>query len=492
MLHVDIINSNYILCSVLVNIAMVVQIFKSARYAISRIKSDSVVLVGGFGLCGIPSTLLKALAQNKEVKGLQIVSNTAGTDEHGLGMLVNAGKVKKVTSSYIGENLALENEYLSGCIDLELVPQGTLAEKLRAGGAGIPAFYTRTGINTYVQSGKMEIHHAVNALFSKPKETRTINGKSYILETAINGDVALLHAHMADKQGNLRFRYSARNFNPLVAQAAKYTIVEYETLVDQIAPDKIHLPGIYVDALVPSGSSQKFIERTVLSRELLNKANPNRIKIAQRVAEEFKEGMHINLGIGIPTLATHFVPNGMGVNIQSENGIIGMGDYPKSIDDCDPDIIDAGKEAVTLKIGASIVDSADAFSMIRGGHLDLTVLGAFQVSQTGDLANWIVPGKMVKGMGGAMDLVSSGKTKVIAAFEHTDYSGTPKIVQECSLPLTGKSCVNRIITEMAVFDVIPEGQGLVLVQLAKDISLEQVCKKTGCSFEISPKLLEPF
>ena len=179
------------------------------------------------------------------------------------------------------------------------------------------------------------------------------------------------------------------------------------------------------------------------------------------------------------------------VILQSENGIVGMGPYPSKESECDSDLINAGKETVTLSQGACIVNSEQSFSMIRGGHIDLTVLGAMEISSKGDLANWIIPDKFVKGMGGAMDLISSPKTKVIVATEHVNKFGKPKIIEECNLPLTGKECIDRIITDMAVFDVVPH-IGLRLIQLAKGVSIEQLKGNTGCKFEVSESLLEPF
>ena len=246
-----------------------VTIYGSAAEAVADIPDETSLAVGGFGLCGIPNELIGALA-DRGVSGLEVFSNNCGVDDWGLGILLSAGRIRRVTASYVGENKEFARQYLAGELEVELTPQGTLAERLRAGGAGIPAFYTPAGVGTPIAEGGLPWRYHADgsvAIASPPKQTREFRGRTYVLEESIVADFALVHAEIGDTLGNLVFDKTAMNFNPLAAMAGRTTIVQVENLVEagELDPSKVHLPGVFVQRLVHTGVQEKRIEKRTVS-----------------------------------------------------------------------------------------------------------------------------------------------------------------------------------------------------------------------------------
>lgn len=433
--------------------------------AAAYVKDGDTLLQGGFGMTGNPVHLMHALAETN-TKNITFIGNNVGEPGLGGGRLLRNGQIKKMIGSFFTSNPEAVKAAQNGDVEYELIPQGTLAEAVRAGGAGIGGFYTGTSAGTEIAKGR---------------ETKIIHGKEMVFVPGIRGNVAFIRAWKADTAGNLQYRMTEQNFNRAFATAADLVIAEVEEIVavGEIAAENIHTQGCYIDYLVQAhttleelGSSGSVSKSKVVSEKRMN--------MAKRALAELQKGEVVNLGIGIPTLVADLITEEHGIILHTENGMLGVGPVPEDGGGAMDYPVNAGKIPVTALPGTSYFDSTDSFAMIRGGHIDTAVMGGLQVDEAGNLANWAVPGEPLLGVGGAMDLASGAK-KLIITMMHSERDGTSKIVPVCDLPLTALKSVDVVITDLAVFEYI-NGK-LTLTEVMPGATLEEIREKTAAKFE---------
>jgi 3-oxoacid CoA-transferase len=456
------------------------KVIASPEQAVADIFDGATVALAGFGLAHrFPTSLLLAL-KDKGSRDLTVVCNSLGAPGQKGQMLVENKQVKKLIAAFstrAGMMTAAEEQIVAGELDVEIVPQGILVERCRAAGAGIPAFYSPTGADTDLAVGK---------------DLRYFDGRAHVLEHAIHLDFALLNGYRADRAGNVQFRGGSGNLNPAMAKAARVAIIEVEEIVEigELPSESIDLPGIFITRVVKTAHA---IDGRNLSglrkrpadsaREYNGKMALTRAGIARNAAKIVKNDSYVNLGTGIPTQVSNFL-QGRGVWLHAENGILGYGEMVTG-DDIDPDVYNAGGQFVSMVPGTSFFDSVTSFEMARGGHIDTVILGAYEVDQHGNLANWSVSDARLGGIGGAMDLVSGG-AELIVVMEHTDSKYRPKLRRLCTYPLTGRQCVNWLVTDLAVLHWVDDR--FVLEAVAPGFTPEDVTALGEMKFAIAPEV----
>ena len=433
--------------------------------AAALVRSGDTILVGGFGMTGNPTQILHALAET-DVCDLTYIANNVGEPGLGGGRLLRNGQIRKAIGSFFTSNPEAVAAAQTGAIEFEVMPQGTMVEAIRAGGAGLGGFFTPTAAGTVLGKGR---------------ETKCIDGREHVFQPALRANVALIRAWSADTTGNLAYRMTEQNFNRAMATAADLVIAEIEECVPagELPPEGIHTPGCYVDYLVPVKTAEADLGSSASIADSGKKADDVRMKLARRALAELKPGDIVNLGVGIPTLVADLITPQHGIILHTENGMLGVGPAPESGGAMEYPI-NASKIPVTALPGSSYFDSADSFAMIRGGHVDAAIMGGLQVDEQANLANWAAPGRPLLGVGGAMDLASGAK-RLIVTMTHASRDGNSKIVPECTLPLTAAGSVDVIITDLAVFRFC-EGR-LTLTELMEGASLEEVRSRTTAKFE---------
>jgi 3-oxoacid CoA-transferase len=436
----------------------------TADEAAALVKDGAVLMAGGFGMTGNPVHLLHALAKT-DTHNITYIGNNVGEPGLGGGRMLRNGQIKKAIGSFFTSNPEAVAAAQSGDMAFQLIPQGSLAEAIRAGGAGIGGFYTPTTAGTTIAEGS---------------DTRDIDGQAHVFVPGLRADVAFIRAWTADTAGNLVYRMTEQNFNKAMATAADLVIAEVEHIVPvgELDPNTIHTPGNFVDYLVQASVSLEDLGSSASVAGSSKRVDEARMNMARRALAELHPGDVVNLGIGIPTLVADLIEPSHGIILHTENGMIGVGPAPENGGAMDYPV-NAGKIPVTALPGSSYFDSADSFAMIRGGHIDVAIMGGLQVDEQANLANWAVPGKPLLGVGGAMDL-ASGARRLIVTMTHTSRDGVSKIVPECSLPLTAAGAVDLVITDLAVFGY--EDGHLKLLEVMPGVEIDEVRAKTAAHF----------
>lgn len=444
------------------------KVFQSPQHAVADIPDGATIAIAGFGVVHRFATSLICALRDKGTRDLCIVCNSLGDPGAQRGQILAENRqVRKLIAAFSvrpGTPTASEQQIAAGEMEVELVPQGILVERCRAGGAGIPAFYSPTSIGTALVEGR---------------EIRDFGGRPHVLEHAINVDYAFLRGYRADRLGNVQFRGGSQNFNPSFAKAARVAIVEVDEIVEpgEIPPELVNLPGIFVARVVKT--TQDFDvkawrrpERRPADKPRLYNGKPalTRAGIAKRAAALVKDGTYVNLGVGIPTMVSNYLQS-RDVILHAENGVLGYGRMVSAENEIDPDIYNAAGQFVALKPGASFFDSVTSFEMARGGRIDTVILGAYEVDEAANVANWSTADAKRGGIGGAMDLLS-GRAELVIVMEHTDSKGRPKLRRECTYPLTGQACVDYVVTDLALLRW--DGARFVLDEVAPGFSAEEV------------------
>jgi 3-oxoacid CoA-transferase len=464
------------------------RICETAHDAVADVPDGATLLVHSFGPPQAwPTDCLNALAE-RGVRDLTVVCNTPAGGPTSLNVLAEKRQISRLICSYVTNptfQTPIGDQVAAGDIALEMVPQGTLVERVRAGGAGLAGFYTPTGVGTAAADGK---------------EIRDFDGRPHLFERAIRGDFALLQAHRADEAGNLVFRGGMRNFGPAFAMAAATTIAEVREIVPvgTIDPETVVTPGIFVDRMVRTTTHfDPAVLRQILmavgrtteqSGRAVRAGGPTGLPpdlIAMKVAALLRDGEYVNLGIGLPTMVSNFLA-GRDVTLHAENGMLGYGAFPPEGEE-DIDLYNASGQLVTPLPGTAYFDSTVSFGMARTGRVTSVVLGAFQVAANGDLANWNVPGQSGGGIGGAMDLAAGG-ARLIAVCYQLERGGRSKLVERLTYPATALGCVRSVVTDLAWIDV--DADGFLLREMAPGLTVDDVRGATDAPLRVANDVRE--